>query len=553
MRKGVFVSAKQLGYLVNTVRYLRPVQIYGRVWFRLYHPRPIVGATPGLSSRQTLWCEPAHRKPSMIAPAKFRFLNEVHELNSASAWNDPLRDKLWLYHLHYFDDLNAQDAPVRTAWHRALIERWISENPAPQGTGWEPYPLSLRIVNWIKWALADNHLGEAALCNLANQARHLSQRLEWHLLGNHLFANAKALVFAGLFFSGSEAAAWLNKGVSVLRREVQRQVLTDGGHFERSPMYHSIILEDLLDLVNLARTYEAAWPDQQLVEAWTEIVQRMRKWLNTCCHPDGQIALFNDAAFDVACSPKELDEYARRLGIGPISISEQKKHHLKESGYIRLRQGPAYALLDVGEIGPDYIPGHAHADTLSFELSLFGQRVLVNSGTSCYGASPERLRQRSTSAHNTVVINRENSSEVWSSFRVARRARPFGLELSASEEALEVTCAHSGYRRLRGKPVHWRKWVLKERELMVHDWIEGRFEEAEAAYHFHPAVAIEAQASAQASSAVMPNGRRVLWEVVKGTAAVQPTTYHPRFGVAESNSGLWISFSGSESKVIFRW
>ena len=84
------------------------------------------------------------------------------------------------------------------------------------------------------------------------------------------------------------------------------------------------------------------------------------------------------------------------------------------------------ALLDVAPVGPDYLPGHAHADTLSFELSLFGQRVLVNSGTSQYEAGPERSRQRGTAAHNTVIVDGHDSSEVWAGFRVARRASSRG-------------------------------------------------------------------------------------------------------------------------------
>ena len=83
------------------------------------------------------------------------------------------------------------------------------------------------------------------------QVRFLRKRLEIHLLGNHLFANAKALVFAGLYFTGNEADEWLGKGLAILEREVPEQVLRDGGHFERSPMHHGIILEDLLDLLNV--------------------------------------------------------------------------------------------------------------------------------------------------------------------------------------------------------------------------------------------------------------------------------------------------------------
>ena len=191
----------------------------------------------------------------MSGPNCCRFLNEDRSISGAGVWNDPGAKPLWLYNLHYFDDLNARDAGARREWHVPLIRRWIDENPPATGAGWDPYPASLRIVNWIKWALGGGLLPGEAVHSLAVQARHLERRLEYHLLGNHLFANAKALVFAGMFFEGPEADRWLWKGLDLLEREVPEQVLADGGHFERSPMYHSLILEDLLDLVNLGRAY----------------------------------------------------------------------------------------------------------------------------------------------------------------------------------------------------------------------------------------------------------------------------------------------------------
>src|SRR5262249_13815017 len=146
-------------------------------------------------------------------------------------------EKLWRYNLHYFDDLNAYDAAQRQEWHCSLLSQWVCENTPGFGTGWEPYPTSLRMVNWIKWVLTGNRLPAECIQSLAVQARWLSQRLEIHLLGNHLLANAKALLFAGIFFDGAEADEWLVRGLRILEREVAEQVLPDGGHIERSPMY----------------------------------------------------------------------------------------------------------------------------------------------------------------------------------------------------------------------------------------------------------------------------------------------------------------------------
>jgi uncharacterized heparinase superfamily protein len=141
---------------------------------------------------------------------------------------------LWRYHLHYFDDLNAHSAEEREQWQSQLLCRWVKDNPPGQGTGWEPYPTSLRMVNWMKWALAGHALPVECIESLAAQARWLARRLETHLLGNHLFSNAKAMIFAGIFFQGSEAEAWVSMGLRILEEQLGEQVLSDGGHFERT-------------------------------------------------------------------------------------------------------------------------------------------------------------------------------------------------------------------------------------------------------------------------------------------------------------------------------
>ena len=90
----------------------------------------------------------------MEGPVQFRFLNRLYSLPGKGGWEEERLEKLWLYNLNYFDDLNAKNAAERTQWHGDLINRWIVENEPGKGIGWEPYPTSLRIVNWIKWFLA---------------------------------------------------------------------------------------------------------------------------------------------------------------------------------------------------------------------------------------------------------------------------------------------------------------------------------------------------------------------------------------------------------------
>lgn len=541
----------------HTLRHLRPVQFYGRVWFRYARPRPDLRAAPVLRERAGTWQTPAQRLASMTGPRSFMFLNEPGVLDEIG-WDGEQREKLWRYNQHYFDDLNAIDAKERKGWHLALMEDWMAHNPPGQGNGWEPYPLSLRIVNWVKWALSGGELSPAAVHSLAVQARWLTGRLEIHLLGNHLFANAKALLFAGLFFDGAEADDWRKTALEILAREIPEQFLPDGGQFELSTMYHALALEDALDLVNVAACYELATPapDCQRLRAWLlPRLPAMRRWLRVMCHPDGEMALFNDAAIGIAPSVAELENYFARCCPDVEWAPLQPVEHLHDSGYVRLQSANAVALLDVARVGPDYLPGHAHADTLSFELSLYGQRLLVNGGTSCYGTSAERLRQRGTAAHNTVMVDGQDSSEVWSGFRVARRAYPLGLRIQHTEatSTTEVYCAHNGYARLPGKPVHHRTWLMDEAGVTVTDRVDGPHQTAEARFHFHPALQVQMHPNQAAGTARLPDGKSVTWHVEQGEARLEPSTWHPRFGASLPNVCLAVKLLQGSSKVRFTW
>ena len=115
------------------------------------------------------WIAPAKRSASVVGRGEFVFLNERGSL-SEHGWDGSEKGKLWRYNQHYFDDLNAEQAVNRVEWHRELLNDWISNNPPFKGNGWDPYPTSLRLVNWIKWALSGVELP-------AGRCRHCGDRL----------------------------------------------------------------------------------------------------------------------------------------------------------------------------------------------------------------------------------------------------------------------------------------------------------------------------------------------------------------------------------------
>jgi uncharacterized heparinase superfamily protein len=523
------------------MRHLKPQQVYGRVWRCVYNPAADTSPAPPLRQPLASWTLCRGHQPQLLGPETFRFLNNTRTLTGPGDWNSPFCDKLWLYNVHYFNDLTAEDFLQRARWHHHVLERWVKENPPTEGNGWEPYPLSLRIVNWIKWALAGGDLNTAFVSSLAVQARYLSRRLEYHLMGNHLLANAKALIFAGSFYTGIEADRWLSAGLEVLQFELREQFLGDGGHFERSPMYHSILTEDLLDLIQLRNLYPKAFASCSgpVFESFEH--RDKLGWLATMTHPDGEITFFNDSATRIASRAAELEDYAACLGLACTPQSDASLAYLKDSGYVRIRDGSAALFIDVGCLGPDYLPAHAHADTLSFELSLDGRRVFVNSGTSTY-TGKLRQWQRGTAAHNSVTVDEMDSSEVWSSFRVARRARPLDVIVDEGH----VSAGHDGYCRLSGSPVHRRTYKLRGGRLQIKDMIQGAGQHR-VALHFHAAPGL---------TVVRDGSRWLLYErgtfvaslhFLEGTRSeveVVDTEYYPEFGLAVPNRTIIARWQG---------
>ena len=539
----------------HTIRHLKPIQFYARLWHRFYSPIPDLRSAPCIRRKKGVWRASACSHPSMLGPKKFKFLS-VEGALSEVGWDGPQRDKLWRYNQHYFDYLNAGESVSRKDWQLSLLSNWILNNEPGKGNGWEPYPTSLRIVNWIKWSLSGNTLSPDCQNSLAVQARWLSKRLEHHLLGNHLFANAKALIFAGVFFEGLESDAWFSTGMKILNEQVPEQILADGGHFERSTMYHALIFEDMLDLCNLAEThpdrFESSFHQTQL-EDWYQKIPKMCEWMQAMNHLDGEISFFNDAALGISLNGSELIEYGHRLGFD-VKVNSNQSVWMQESGYARILCDNALAILDLAPIAPDYLPGHGHADTLSFELSIFGHRILVNSGTSCYGTSNERLRQRATSAHNTVTINEENSSEVWGGFRVARRARVLSPKVDLQGKVKSAVCSHDGYKRLAGKPIHKREWKLSDDCFVVRDEVSSKHVSAVARFHFHPSLdIISVTEDLSYGYAILPCGRKVKWKIELGLGGIENTSWHPKFGISIPSKCLKVKLINGSSQICWSW
>jgi uncharacterized heparinase superfamily protein len=456
----------------RTIRHLRGKQVLARLWRIVPQLSGAVGPPLPLRAPRASFGDFIQRSGPIRKGDCFQFLNRANKVEKSADWNNHEQSTLWLYNLHYFEWLREVAGAERIAEDSAWLDRWIADNRAGSGVGWDPYPISLRTVNWIIWFMAFGRGTQSHFNSLAAQIRHLMRSIEYQLGGNHLLANATALVFAGTFFEGPEADRWRARGLELLDNQLSEQILADGSHFELSPMYHSLVLEGILDLLGLGHVYSDIL-DAPLAEmGLKEKASRMAQWLVAVRHPDGQIPYFNDAAFGIAPEPADLLSYAERRGI-PTSCSVNHLTVLEPSGFAILSRSPFQVIFDCGRIGPDYLPAHAHADTLSFELSLGGSRLISNSGTSTYERGGERERERSTAAHATVEIDGVSSAETWASFRVGRRPNVGRVQFGTDQRSDWVETSHDGFRYLPGFPIHRRRIMATTDLVCATDWIEG--------------------------------------------------------------------------------
>ncbi len=535
---------ERLARYLLTIRWLRISQLY---WFvvRRFLPLSNPAPVPVELSRSPLAVE---AYPRVVQPddAEFCFIGISAPVNVPVDWHPEDQPRLWRYNLHYFDYLLW--GSFSDELKASLVSDWIAANPMGTLNAWEPYTVSLRVVNWAKYFDTLEEVPTAWQESLINQANWLLANLEYHILANHFLKNAKALVYAGALFSGERGAVFLRKGLADFEQEVLEQVLEDGGHYERSVMYHGIVLEDLLDVVNLTRAQPGLCGDF-FVNCVSDAAKRAARFLEDMLHGDGDIALFNDAALGIAPPPQELLTYAERIVQYERAPRPQVPLQIDKpaSGYYGYRFGAESFIVDCGAIAPDYQPGHGHCDMLSYELCLEGRRVIVDTGTYGYETDERRAYLRGTAAHNTVEVNRENQSEVWGGFRVARRARPKDAQVEDfSASGMRFQGSHDGYRRLPQRVVHQRSIdVAFGESWSITDRLRGSGEvTARSFVHFAPD--LELRQEEEGVWFVLDQGE-VLLTVLAGegcAASLLTTEYFPEFGVARPKTTLVIERGG---------
>ena len=483
----------QLNNTYHTLIHLKPIQVRYQLWYRVRaafrHATGFRYPLMYVSKVRHLTLEPGIPAPRSYDQHHFTFLNETVVAKPGEVpWNDAGKGRLWAYNLNYMNFLLQQEMDDATG--TALIMDFM-RHYRHNSTGHEPYTIALRGINWIKF-LCQNHSATQinrmplSIINdsLLAQYRMLMDKVEYHLMGNHLLENAFSLLFGAVYF---EYEPMYRLAEKLLLQELEEQILPDGAHFELSPMYHQIMLARLLDGINLLKNNPLYGRKSELLPLMKRKALLMIGWLRNMTFDDGSVPLFNDAAPDIAPGTFQLLAYAQRLMPESGDAALQPTPALKESAYRRFDTPYYNCIADVGGIAPDYQPGHAHADSLGFVLQVGGKPLLIDPGVSTYQQGQQRLKERSTAMHNTVTVNDADSSAVWSAFRVGRRAKV----IIKQDTAQKLTASHNGYRHWG--TTHERSWTFADNQININDLLTGKEKEGTARFWLHPAMKAQKQ------------------------------------------------------------
>lgn len=301
--------------------------------------------------------------------------------------------------------------------HEAWLADWrggypVAADPTYLRGYWMPHSVCLRVLNWARYdAVFRDRLKPAFRegireCVYKNGA-FLSDNVEHGVGGNHLVENAAALVVAGVY---ADEPGWRRQGRRLFERAADGQFFADGGHVERSPMYHLLVCQRYVTATDLL---ERVGEGSETIRA---CARRALGFVRSVRPPDGRIPLFNDSVFGEALALAACLDYGERVGLSPERRAEGPAGALPGTGYYWLGEGEDRLLVAAHEVTVPHLPGHAHAHPGHVSLWVGGERVLTDTGVYEYAAGERRQRARSVASHNTVQVAGTEPVRLGSSF-----------------------------------------------------------------------------------------------------------------------------------------
>ncbi len=394
------------------------------------------------------------------------------------------------------------------------IKDWTKENPVGYGVNWKcTMDVAIRACNWIKGfyffqnskKISSEFINEFSN-NLFSHGKYIEKNLEksWKSFSsNHYLSDVVGLVYLGVFFKNTKKGQkWLNFGIKELKKEMKKQVYSDGCDFEASTYYHRLVLE-LFFFSTLLVAVNNENSEKIFGREYTERLYKMFEALLYLLKPNGKMPQIgdNDNGRLHIFGGREISDMRYLLTMGAIffqdprfkikefgfnqealwvfgrkgydawkklketTLKDIKSKAFPDSGWYVMRKNKNYCLVSCGPNGQEGRGGHCHNDKLSFELMINNKDVIVDPGTYVYTAYSEwRNKFRSTAFHNTIVIDNQEQNRLVGNelFLLKNDARTKILEWKTNQKYDNLNVEHIGYARFKDPVVHRRKLIFNK-------------------------------------------------------------------------------------------
>jgi len=471
----------------------------------------------------------------------------------------------WLHSFGWLRDLDAtSDSDTARQQAEDLLRAWLDVHDRWQSFGWAPEILARRIIAWMCHAplilsTGDHIYRSRVLNSLARQSRHLARRIEDAEAGPDRMIAVIGLCYSGLFLP--QGGARLRRARQLLERELNTVVLPDGGVVTRSPTDAFTLFEDL---IGLKRAFERS--REEVPDGLVKALDRLAPAIRALTHGDGDLALFNGAYEDR--NRRVLD------ALGDDYAGMHAHDNGLHSGFQRLARGDTVVIMDAGPPSPLAYSHNNHAGTLSFEMSVGEDRLVVNCGSLVSLPDPAatplanvkvaelNLMARSTAAHSTLVVNDTNSSQVLDNGLIGDGPTVVDFDRREDETsgqgAIWFEASHDGYRRRYGLD-HRRRLYLSA------DGTDFRGEDVliakrgrrplkfDVRFHLHPDVVVEQDRSDDAFVLSLDGGARLRFRVRGGVAALDESLYLGRRDRPVRSKQIVVTGNVQPGETVVNW
>ena len=456
--------------------------------------------------------------------------------NPSPRWRPPSAGAEWIAAWHGFGwiaDLIAGGAARDAAGD--MVRSWLRENNGWHSVAWRSDVLATRVFAWVAHfdeivrRDPDHSLRRAMLTSMAAQLRHLARTASWEVAGAARLRALKGLIAGRAALGGS--AVRLAKVVRALEREVQVQVLPDGGHLSRNPSLQLRVLQDLIDTRAVLRAARIETPG-----GLQQAIERMAPMLRIFRHGDRRLALFNDSL--------EEDGVVIDLVLTRSETKGGAPAQAPQSGFDRLQAGRSLAIVDTGRPPPRGSDQTAHAGTMSFEMSHERERIIVNCGAYRGPKSSWSRVARASAAHSVLVVADTNSTEIREDGALGRGPSSIARERAEHEGQQWISATHDGYRERFGLTYARQLFLAADGEdLRGEERLTGRPGAAFAVrFHLHPSVQASLTQGEGAALFRLPSGMRWRLRAVGAEMSLGESIY---LGSGEARKTQQVVLSGT--------